>query len=122
MLHKEIFGLTILGFLLWVIFSADPSARITRVCKPVAWLGNGATSVSALVAPNSQQSVDAWFSKLDYGCRYSVWRLFYQEEYAAWEAQKGKGAPAESAEGSAPAPAPAPTENKPLKQDVGAGL
>lgn len=86
MLHKEIFGLALLGFLLWVVFTTDPNTRITRICSPVAWTGNASTSVAALVSPNSQGSVNGWFNKLDYGCRYSVWRMFYQSEYAAWEA------------------------------------
>lgn len=98
MLHKEIFGLTILGFLLWIVFSSDPSERITRTCKPVAWVGNAATSVAALTSPTYQRSVDGWFKGLDYGCRYSVWRMFYQEEYSAWEQDNKDPGEAESTE------------------------
>lgn len=122
MLHKEIFGLTLLAFLLWIVFAADPSERITRVCRPMAWIGNGATSVAALTSPTYQKSVDGWFKGLDYGCRYSVWRLFYQEDYAAWEAKRdGTGFDVEKS-GQGDKPEGAPQESKPAKPPAGEGL
>ena len=29
---------------------------------------------------------------LDYGCQYTVWRVFYQDDYNAWMAQQAKQA------------------------------
>lgn len=87
MLHKEIFGLAILGFIVWAFATSNPAERIDRVCRPVAWGGNVATSVAALTTAKYQENVNNLFSKVNYGCQYTVWRLFYQKEYNAYQEQ-----------------------------------
>lgn len=93
MLHKEFWGLVFLSFVVWVVVLAGtPTKRIERVCRPIGWGGNVVTSLAALVLPSQQKNVQGWFDKLEYGCRYTTWRLFYQDEYNAWLA-KQDGAP-----------------------------
>jgi hypothetical protein len=87
MLHKEIFGLAILGFIVWAFATSSSNERIERVCKPVAWGGNIATSVAALTTAKYQENVNNLFGKVNYGCQYTVWRLFYQKEYNAYQEQ-----------------------------------
>lgn len=86
MLHKEFFGLIFLGFVFWIIIAVSPTQRIENACRPVGWSGNVITSMSALVLPNHQETVQSWFDKIEYGCRYTTWRLFYQEDYNKWKA------------------------------------
>lgn len=81
MLHKEIFGLTILAFIVWVALGGTPSDRMHRTCSPISWVGNVVTSITALTAPSWQTNVQYSFDKAAYGCEYTLWRLFYQEEY-----------------------------------------
>lgn len=81
MLHKEILGLVLLGFIVWIAFSINPGERLERACKPFAWTGSVVTSATTLMAPSYQQSMKRWWDKFDYGCQYSLWRLFYQDDY-----------------------------------------
>lgn len=115
MLYKEFLGLLFLLFVGWVLVAGDGSARISRVCAPIGWVGNGATSLTALVVPSYQGNVQRGFGRVEYGCRYLVWRLFYQDEYNAWLAQQPEAArsaaqPNAPAPGAAPSPAPPPTK------------
>jgi hypothetical protein len=81
MLHKEFWGLVFLAFVVWIFFAADGQARIARTCRPLLWTGNIATSLTAFAVPSGTDSVQKWSNKLDYGCRYTVWRLIYQDDY-----------------------------------------
>lgn len=84
MLHKEFWGLLFLAFVAWMLIATTPSQRIEKACAPVGWSGSVVTSLSALVLPNQQATLQGWFDKLEYGCQYTAWRLFYQDEYNAW--------------------------------------
>lgn len=109
MLHKEFWGLVFLAFVVWVFVAGNPQQRIEHACRPVGWSGNVVTSLSALVLPQHQQKVQGWFDGVEYGCRYTTWRLFYQDEYNKYmEAQKAAAAKAPASPASAPAAAPAP--------------
>lgn len=94
MLHKEFWGLVFLGFVFWIISATTPLSRIENACRPVGWTGNVVTSLSALVLPAQQAKVQSWFDKLEYGCRYMTWRLFYQEAYNQWKKSNDITAPA----------------------------
>jgi len=80
-LHKEFWGLLFLAFVGWIFFTPDPQVRIARTCRPLLWTGNVAVSLTAFAMPSAQESVQKWSNKLDYGCRYTVWRLIYQDDY-----------------------------------------
>ncbi|KWU17808.1 hypothetical protein [Burkholderia cenocepacia] len=104
MIHKEFFGLLFLAFVAW-IFTAAPAQRLENACAPVGWVGNGTTSLSSLVLPAQQQKVQGWFDKVEYGCEYVAWRLFYQKAYNQFMATQGlnvdnKGAAPAAASGA----------------------
>lgn len=92
MLHKEFWGLLFLAFVAWIILATTPTKRIEHACRPIHWVGNVITSGAALAVPTQQQTIQRWFDKLEYGCQYTTWRLFYQEEYNAWLASEEKKA------------------------------
>lgn len=107
MLHKEFWGLLFLGFVFWVILAANPTQRIENVCRPIGWTGNVVTSASALVMPAQQATIQGGFDKVEYGCRYTVWRLFYQDAYNQWLNSSGEGNAATGQESTSPAQEPA---------------
>jgi hypothetical protein len=88
MLHKEMLGLALLFFVLWIFFAGNPGDRIERGCKPVAWAGNVVTSISALAAPKYQTTTQKWSDNLTYSCEFTAWRLFYQADYNKWLAEQ----------------------------------
>lgn len=106
MLHKEFWGLLFLAFVAWIILATTPTKRIDHACRPIHWVGNVITSGAALAVPTQQQTIQRWFDKLEYGCQYTTWRLFYQEEYNAWLAAEAKKAEALKA----PAPVEKPVD------------
>ena len=79
---KEIaVGIPLLLFVLWLFTAPFPQERIARGCEPINWLGNIATSITALGAASSTETSARWSDKLNYSCRYTVWRLIYQDSY-----------------------------------------
>jgi hypothetical protein len=120
MLHKEFWGLLFLAFVGWIFVSSSPTQRIEHFCQPVGWAGNVSTSVTALLVPTQQVSVQRWFDKFEYGCQYMTWRLLYQAEYnkalgldknGAPLTQTGAQAPVKAAEGTTAAPNTAPAQS-----------
>lgn len=99
MLHKEIAGLSVLFFILWILVASSGGERIQRVCAPFDWVGNIVLSASALASPDSQAYLSKTSEKVTYGCEYMVWRLFYQKGFEAWNAQRraSMGMPPEGA-------------------------
>lgn len=82
-------------FALWVAIGNGPGERIERSCKPVVWFGNLSVSVMQLIDPKFQNPTQRTFDKFDYGCRFSLWRLFFEKEYLK-ELERKAEAPAET--------------------------
>jgi hypothetical protein len=80
-----IFSMMFVFYVGWIMTSTDPHDRLSRACSPVDWMGNITLSLTAFVKPDGQASVDAFFKKTDYACQYSLWRLFYEED---WKSQQ----------------------------------
>ena len=108
MLHKEFWGILFLALVGWIFIASTPNERLERVCKPVGWTGNVVVSLSALVLPTQEKTVQGWFDKLEYGCRYTAWRLIYQNDYnkAVSEQQQLQGAAPSTAAPASQAVAP----------------
>lgn len=83
MFLKELLSLIVIFFLSWVlILPADTKLeKIDRFCAPINWFGNVSVSVSALISDKYPDKVDYAFKKFNYGCRYTIWRLFYEDQY-----------------------------------------
>jgi hypothetical protein len=108
MLHKEFWGLLFLAFIGWMLIATTPTKRIEKACAPVGWSGSVVTSLSALVLPNQQNILQGWFDKLEYGCQYTTWRLFYQDEYNAWLKSSQQAVQPQDQSGVSPEPGPDP--------------
>ncbi|CAB5514339.1 hypothetical protein LMG26857_03398 [Achromobacter anxifer] len=79
---KEILlGIPVLGFIFWIIIAPLPQDRIARTCQPIHWVGNLATSTTALSVDKHTTTAARWSDKLNYSCQYLIWRLFYQDDY-----------------------------------------
>src|SRR5579871_4512863 len=112
MLHKEIWGLTLLGFIVWAILTTDGSSRIHNACAPLGWLGNVGVSITALIASSQEEHVQHWVDRGQYSCEYTLWRLFYEKKYNNYMRQQiaAAQAPAPVAS-SAPDSAAVPGKN-----------
>lgn len=106
-IKELLLGLPILVFVLWVFAAPVPQERIARVCEPVNWVGNLATSTTALSSANNTSTTARWSDKLNYSCRYMVWRLVYQDDYTKAVAA-GLVKPAATGQASSSAPAGKP--------------
>ncbi len=78
---SHLFGAAMVFFLVWMMLASAPSDRISRACMPVEWTGSIGVSLSALLFPQGQEKTQSAFDSMQYGCEYSIWRLFYEEEF-----------------------------------------
>lgn len=109
-------SIPLLVFILWVFSAPIPQQRIERVCQPINWVGNLATSSTALATDGHTETAVRWSDKLSYSCQYMVWRLFYQEEYnrAVKEGRVVVDQPAQTpVEDGTPTEADAPKDDAP---------
>jgi len=88
-----IVGLGLVVFLLWTLLAAKPELRIERVCRPIQWSQNVAESIIGLTLPRLVTSVTESFGRVEYGCQYSVWRLFYEKKYIEEQRRMGLSEP-----------------------------
>ncbi len=72
----------------WIFIADNSQVRIERACAPTLWFGNVSTSLTALTLSEYQQNVEDGFKTVDYACRFTVWRLFFEQEYLDWMAQQ----------------------------------
>lgn len=80
-IKELLFGIPLLLFVVWIFLAPTPSSRIERACEPINWVGNLATSTTALTKEDSTATAATWSAQLNYSCQYMIWRLFYQEDY-----------------------------------------
>lgn len=93
-------GVLLIVFAVWVVMAANNAERIDRVCRPVTWLGNISVSLTSLVSDGNADAVQGTFNRLNYGCRFTVWRLFFEKSYL--KAMKdGKAKPGAQSQGGA---------------------
>lgn len=85
------FALAFIIWVGWIVMATSTEKRIERFCQPVLWTGNLATSVTALTVSKYQDNVENAFDSFDYGCRFSVWRLLYEDEWLEKREEGSKG-------------------------------
>lgn len=102
----QLFGVLMVIFIGWIFITGDSAERMERACKPVEWTGNMAVSLVALTYPSGQRRTQMAFENMDYGCQYSLWRLFYETDYL--ETQSGAGV-ADDADAETPVAPPVET-------------
>lgn len=76
-----IFSLLFIVFALWVVIAPGGEQRIIRTCEPVNWVGSLSVSIGQLIFPEHQDSVQDFFDRSNYSCRFVVWRLIYEDRY-----------------------------------------
>lgn len=119
-IKELLLGIPVLIFVFWVFSAPMPSERIVRVCEPIHWVGNLATSSAALSSEKHTETTVRWSDKMNYSCQYMVWRLIYQDDYNRAvkdglipppAGTQPQAAPAQDpAASAAPAPAQAPAQ------------
>lgn len=78
-----------LWFIGWIFITPNASERINRVCAPTGWLGDVAVSITVLLGFEGQvPNVKYYSDKFEYGCRYTIWRSFYEAAYNEVNAQQ----------------------------------
>jgi len=68
----------------WIFLGGTGQGRLDRACRPVEWTGNIITSLAAYSFPTTTKGVQRTFKKADYFCEYSLWRLFFEDQYKAY--------------------------------------
>ena len=156
-----IFGFGMFIFIGWIFLAPTAEGRLQRSCQPVNWVGNVFVSLAALFGgelddgpplrprhrdvlrdgPAGAQEKPAdvvtktrrTFDKATYTCRYTLWRLAYEEDYKAavkkmQDEQAARDAAARDAaaknlEPAVPVPVPAvkPVDQRTATQPARAG-
>lgn len=122
-IKELLLGIPVLIFVFWVFAAPMPSERIVRVCEPIHWVGNLATSSAALSSEKHTETTVRWSDKMNYSCQYMVWRLIYQDDYnravkegliaapeGAQQQAPAQATPAQTAPAATPAPAQQPAQ------------
>jgi hypothetical protein len=79
-----------------IVITSDPSTRINRTCEPVNIVGGLSVSVTMLANSGMAPSVQHFFDSFNYGCRYTVWRQFFEQDWIASQAEQIKSGAAET--------------------------
>jgi hypothetical protein len=83
----NIFGFLISIFIgMWVIaifVVTSPKERLERACGPVGWTGKFGTSLAMLMDDSEKtvKSTQEFFDSATYGCQFTLWRVFYEEDW-----------------------------------------
>lgn len=68
-------------FACWILLASSQEERINRSCYPIVWFGNILESIALLTVESWAEGVKEQALDVDYGCRYVVWRVFYEDDY-----------------------------------------
>jgi hypothetical protein len=96
-----------IAFFVWVgsiVVSTDPHERLHRAATPIALLGKATVALVVQVEPEWAAPTYNFFLKTEYGFKYMLWSVFYEEEWRTGQALPPGGA------ASAPAAARLPSE------------
>lgn len=76
-------GVAITAWIGGIFIAGNPADRMDRTCKPVIWTGNITASLTMLASgdPAWTRNVKSSFERADYGCKFSIWRLFYEDDF-----------------------------------------
>jgi hypothetical protein len=94
MMKGVVFTVICFVWIFWCLFSNNPYTRLDRACKPIEKTGNVTTSVALMFSQKAAQATNKTFMHIDYGCEFTLWRLFYEKD---WKEQELKDAQAAAA-------------------------
>lgn len=85
-----IVGVAILAWTLWVGVTSSAQVRMERACAPVVWTGK--MGVAFAMLGNSEErfvhSTKEWFEQANYGCQFTIWRVFWEDEWKEDQARR----------------------------------
>jgi len=76
-----IFFILVMAWIGAIFVSSDPQVRMDRTCVPVEYMDKAGTGGMQLVDPVWGQATHKFFENMQYGCRFVVWRVFYEDEW-----------------------------------------
>lgn len=76
------FTIIFLLFSGWILITPSPAERINKACAPIIWAGEIVESVAMFSGAGLADSVRESSRSIDYGCRFTVWRFFYEKDWA----------------------------------------
>ncbi len=78
-----IVGFAMMAWIGWIAVVTSAKERMERTCAPVVWTGKVGVSI-AMLADTSEKAAKStadWFDGANYGCQYTLWRLFYEDDW-----------------------------------------
>lgn len=100
----SLFGLAFVVFFVWIIVAGTPLSRLNRGCAPIVWSGKALSAVVDVASDNAARKVWSGTAKTFQGCRFVLFKTFYQSEYERLQAEQAAAA-RKGAAGDAPTPA-----------------
>ncbi len=90
-----------------IFITTDPQVRMDRSCVPVSIVDKAATSGMMLLNDGWATGTHKLFEEAHYGCRFIIWRMFYEED---WQKARQAQQAAQQAGEAQPAPTPSPSK------------
>ena len=102
------------AFFVWIgsiVVSTDPQERLHRAATPIALLGKATVALAVQVDPDWATPTYNLFLKMEYGFKYMLWSVFYEDEWRSGQPQglanASPASPASSATGATRGATPA---------------
>lgn len=90
MMKGFVFTVVFFVWIFWVLWTNSIYVRLDRACKPIEKAGNITTSVVLLFSKPAARATNKTFMHIDYGCEFTFWRLFFEDDYKAQELQEAQ--------------------------------
>ena len=102
---RLIFFVLIMAWFGSIFVTTDPQVRMDRTCVPVEYMDRAGTAGMQLVDASWGAATHQFFQNMHYGCRFVVWRVFYEEDWnrATQQQQRQSTVPADSSAEKSPA-------------------
>lgn len=86
-----IFFIAVMVWMGGIFVSTDPQVRMDRTCAPVEYMDKAGSGAMQLIDPGWGHATHIFFENMQYGCRFVVWRVFYEEDWKrAQQQQQGR--------------------------------
>lgn len=87
-----IFFIVVMVWMGGIFVSTDPQVRMDRTCVPVEYMDKAGSGAMQLIDPGWGHATHKFFQNMQYGCRFVVWRVFYEEDWKRAQ-QQSQGRP-----------------------------
>lgn len=116
-----IFFIAVMVWIGGIFVTSDPRTRIDRACVPVTFADSLLVAVVQVIHEPYAMGAHEMMMSVEYGCKFTVWKTFYEEREIAKQAPRPKAAPQQSASRAAEQqvrPAEVSTEKKEQMTEV----